>query len=208
MKTLATLLGIHRNTLRYKLRALGLNKQFSSLTDNQLDHVIKIYKKLRPNSGIRYTSGFLHCHSLQVQRECIRMSLQHVDGLRHALQRNDAIMRRTYISQMSNAVWHLDGLHKLIQYGFVIHGTVDGHDHVIGKTAVAYQSLTLFLQVVGLRASTSNTASTVLSLFLNSVEEYGCPSQVCGDRGGENINVAVWMIMRQGPKRGSFLWGS
>ena len=208
MKTLATLLGIHQNTLHYKLRELGLSKPFSSLTNDELDRVIKIYKSLRPNSGLRYTMVFLHRHGLQVQRECIRMSLQHVDGLGHALRCNDTIMHWTYISRMSNAVWHLDGLHKLIQYGFVIHGTVDGHDHVVSKTAVVYQSLTLFLQVVGLRASTSNTASTVLSLFLNSIEEYGCPSQVRGDRGGENINVAVWMIMCQGPKRGSFLWGS
>ena len=64
------------------------------------------------------------------------------------------------------------------------------------------------VQVVGLRASTSNSASTVLSLFLDSVSEFGCPSRVHGDRGGENIDVAVWMIMHQGPKRGSFLWGS
>ena len=136
MKTLATLLGIHWNTLHYKLHALGLNKQFSSLTDDELDHIIKIYKKLHPNSGLWYTAGFLNCHSLQLQRERIRMSLQHVDGLGHALQQNDAIMRWTYISQMSNAVWHLDGLHKLIQYGFVIHGTVDGHDHVVLSSRV------------------------------------------------------------------------
>ena len=76
------------------------------------------------------------------------------------------------------------------------------------QDAIEYQSPTIFWQVVGLWASTSNTASTVLSLFLNSVVEYGCPSWVCGDRGRENINVAVWMIMHQGPKRGSFLWGS
>ena len=74
MKTLATLLGIHRNTLHYKLCALGLNKQFSSLTDDELDHIIKIYKKLRPNSGLQYTAGFLNRHGLQLQRERIRMS--------------------------------------------------------------------------------------------------------------------------------------
>lgn len=135
------------------------------------------------------------------------MSLQCVDGLGLSLQRNNTIVRRTYISQMSNAVWHLDGLHKLIQFGFVIHGTVDGHDHVVSMATIQYHSVTSFLQVVGLQASTSNTASTVLSLFLNSVAEYGCPSRIRGDRGGENIDVAVWMVMHQGPKRGLFLWG-
>ena len=130
---LASLLGIHRNTLRYKLRRLGLHKQFSAITDNELDNIIKTYKRLRPTSGLRYTTGFLRCHDLQIQREHIRKSLQRIDGLGHTLRRHDAIMRRTYVSQVSNAVWHLDSLHKLIQYDFVIHGTVDGHDHVVSE---------------------------------------------------------------------------
>ena len=125
------------------------------------------------------------------------------------LQQHDAIMRHTYVSQASNAVWHLDGLHKLIQYGFVIHGTVDGHDHVVSEYVLDY--LLPIDTCAGCRvtcASTSNSASTVLSLFFNSVSEFGCPSRVRGDRGGENIDVAVWMIMHRGPRRGSFLWGS
>ena len=61
---------------------------------------------------------------------------------------------------------------------------------------------------MGLRASTDNKASTVLKLFLERVNCYGCPSRVRGDRGGENIYVAVWMILFMGPGRGSFMWGS
>lgn len=64
-----------------------------------------------------------------------------------------------------------------------------------------------YLQIVGMRASTNNTADTVLQLFVDAVESYGLPSRVRGDRGGENIKVAVYMIMRKGPGRGSFLWG-
>ncbi|KAJ7096209.1 hypothetical protein C8R44DRAFT_835293 [Mycena epipterygia] len=29
-----------------------------------------------------------------------------------------------------------------------------------------------------------------------------------GDRGGENVEVSVWMIMHRGPNRASFMWGS
>ena len=130
---LAGLLGIHRNTLRYKLRGLGLQKRFSSLTDTDLDRIIKIYKRHHPTSGLHYTTGFLRCHVLQIQWEHICKSLRHIDGLGQTLWQHDTITRRTYISQMSNAVWHLDGLHRLIQYGFVIHGTVDGHDHVVSE---------------------------------------------------------------------------
>jgi hypothetical protein len=63
------------------------------------------------------------------------------------------------------------------------------------------------IQVVGLRASTNNRASTVLEIFLRAVNKYGAPSRARGDRGGENIEVSVWMIKYRGPNRGSFLWG-
>lgn len=61
--------------------------------------------------------------------------------------------------------------------------------------------------MVGLQANIDNRAQTVLSLFLAAVETYGTPSRVRGDRGGENIDVAVWMIRHRGPNRSSFLWG-
>jgi hypothetical protein len=63
-------------------------------------------------------------------------------------------------------------------------------------------------QVIGLRASTNNTASTVLQLFLDAIQKYGVPSRMRGDRGGENIEVSVWMIKHRGTKRASFMWGS
>ncbi|KAJ6489775.1 hypothetical protein C8R45DRAFT_826220, partial [Mycena sanguinolenta] len=34
------------------------------------------------------------------------------------------------------------------------------------------------------------------------------PSRMRGDRGGENIEVSVWMIKHRGTKRASFMWGS
>ena len=197
---LASLLSVHHNTLQYKLHEMGLHKHFSTLTDDELDHIIKFYKHLRPTSGVRYTTGFLQRHGLQIQREHIRKSLQCVDKLGQALRQHDAIMCCTYISQMSNAIWHLDGLHKLIQYGLVIHGTVDGHDHVVSEYIDENLLHLIVVQVVGLCVSESNSASTVLLLFLSSISEFGCPSCVHGDRGGENIDVAVWMIMHQGLK--------
>jgi hypothetical protein len=62
-------------------------------------------------------------------------------------------------------------------------------------------------QVTGLRASSNNRAATVLELFLDAVGEYGHPSRVRGDRGGENVDTAVYMIVVRGPRRASFIWG-
>lgn len=47
-----------------------------------------------------------------------------------------------------------------------------------------------------------------MTIFQEAVEAYGMPSRVRGDRGGENKDVSVYMIMKRGPRRGSFLWGS
>ena len=63
-------------------------------------------------------------------------------------------------------------------------------------------------KVVGLHAHTDNSASTVQNLFLQSIDRYGTPSRVRGDRGAENLEVSTWMIMYRGPSRGSFLWGT
>jgi hypothetical protein len=64
------------------------------------------------------------------------------------------------------------------------------------------------IQITGLKASSNNKASTVLSLFLTSIEAYGVPSRMRGDRGGENVEVSVWMVKHCGLRRASFMWGS
>jgi hypothetical protein len=59
-----------------------------------------------------------------------------------------------------------------------------------------------------MQASDNNTAVTVLLLFLDAIRYWGSPSRIRGDRGGENIDLAVWMVMYRGPNRASFMWGS
>jgi len=53
----------------------------------------------------------------------------------------------------------------------------------------------LALQITGLRASTNNRASTVLDMFIDAILEHGVPSKVRGDRGGENRDVSILMII-------------
>jgi hypothetical protein len=59
-----------------------------------------------------------------------------------------------------------------------------------------------------MKPNTDNSSGTVLQLFLDAVEKYDCPSRVRGDRGGENMDVSIWMIMYRGSNRASFMWGS
>ncbi len=64
-----------------------------------------------------------------------------------------------------NSLWHLDGYHKLIRWGLVIHGGIDGYSRLITYP----------------RVSTNNRSGTVLKCFLEAVHEYGLPSRVRSD---------------------------
>ena len=93
--------------------------------------------------------------------------------------------RREYRVESPNSLWHLDGYHKLIRWRVVIHGAVDGYSRLITY----------------LEAASNNCAPTVLSAFQNAVAEYGLPSRIRTDRGGENVLVSQFML--EHPLRGT-----
>jgi hypothetical protein len=124
---LAYKLKMHRHTLRRKMKLHGVIRKFDELSDADLDLLITVFKVEKPNSGLRYLIGFLHRHGLRVQRERVRQSLRRVDGLGQELRRRNTIQRRKYKVPRPNFLWHLDGHHKLIWWGIVIHGLIDGY---------------------------------------------------------------------------------
>ena len=87
---------------------------------------------------------------------------------------------------------YLDGHHKLVRWGLVTHGGIDGYSRVITY----------------LKCSANNQASTVYELFLQAVCEFGLPSRVRSDHGRENILVAQHMIEHRGLERRSFITGA
>ena len=73
------------------------------------------------------------------------------------------------------------------------------HDAING-----FSRLIMFLKV-----SNNNRASTVLSAFTEAIQEYGLPSRIKTDRGGENVQVSEYMLHHpdRGPGRGSVIAG-
>jgi hypothetical protein len=141
MKTLANLLGIHRNTLRRKMKEAGVYKRFTDITDHDLDLLLGVFKHRRPESGLRYVIGFLRHHGLRIQKERVRGSYGRVNALGRALRRNKKIERREYTVPRPNFVWHCDGHHKLIRWGIVIHGFIDGFCRTVGSNIHACSKL-------------------------------------------------------------------
>jgi hypothetical protein len=123
---LAKLLGIHRNVLRLYMKRHGILREYSAISDADLDDLVRTFKIQKPESGLRYIVSFLRNHGLRVQRSRVRSSLNRVDGLGRVLRNRRAIRRRTYQVKRPNAIWHVDGHHKLIRWGIVIHGFIDG----------------------------------------------------------------------------------
>ena len=81
----------------------------------------------------------------------------------------------------------------IYRWRLVIHGGIDGFSRV----------------PVYIHCSNNNRADTVLQLFLSAVEHFGLPSRVRSDKGGENVDVSLWMLEHplRGPGRGSMIVG-
>ncbi|KAF5333914.1 hypothetical protein D9758_017468 [Tetrapyrgos nigripes] len=167
---LASALGIHQNTLSRYLKKYHITAGYSAISDEDLDELVRQYRAEKPQAGVHYLRGHLRAqHGLCVQKMRIAQSIHRVDPLGSILRDYTTVKRRQYRITHPNSLWHIDGHHKLIRWGIVIHGIIDGFCHT----------------VIGLRASTNNTASTVLDLFDSAVKVYGLPSRVRGDRGEE-----------------------
>lgn len=104
---------------------------YSNVSDINLDILVKAYRSAHPHSGIRYLIGFLRQHGLRLQVSRIKSSISRVDPLSRVLRRRNPIDRRAYKVTRPNALWHIDGHHKLIRWGIVIHGGVDGYSRTV-----------------------------------------------------------------------------
>ena len=187
------LLGVSRTTLWRRLTELGLHfKKYSSISDSDLDSNVREIQHNSPNVGISLLQGYLQSRGVIVQRQRIRQSVLRVNPIATLSRWQQVVSRRCYSVPGPNSLWHIDGHHSLVRWRFVVHGAIDGFSRMITY----------------LSCSTNNRASTVMELFRKSITEFGIPSRVRSDKGGENVLVCQFMVAHRGPGRGSHIAGS
>ena len=167
-------------------------QRYSDISDDELDSIVGQFQCENPNYGHQLLIGHLKAQGIHVQRRRLRESVHRTDPLRRHSRWQQTISRRTYCVARSNALWHIDGHHSLVRWRFVVHGGIDGYSRVI----------------IYLACSTNNKARTVYQLFQEATEEFGCPSRVRSDKGGENMMVCHFMVSFRGCGRGSHIAGA
>ena len=184
---ISTILGPSTRTLQRRAKEWDI-PTYTDFTASEIDDLITLILNELPNAGEVLIMGCLFSQWYRIQREKVRQSIHRLRGT----EPHHHIYRRTYSVPGPNYLWHIDGNHKLIRYRLVIHGGIDG-----------FSRLTTFLH-----CASNNTAETVLSHFMTAVEEYGMPSRVRSNYGGENIGVWRFMEAARGEERCSFIAGS
>ena len=190
---IADMFGCSKRTIERRMQQYGIRvrERYSTINDHDLNELVLTLTYNNPNLGERSLDGILRSSGIIVQRRRIRDALWSVDPEGVLLRLRRSLHRREYNVEGPNSLWHADGYHKLVRWKIVIHAAIDGYSRV----------------VTYLEASTNNTADTALKGFRKGVLEYGLPSRVRTDKGGENVGIAEYMLHSRGTGRGSIIMG-
>ena len=177
ISTIATNLQVSRPLIYKAITAYGLNgSRYSEIEQNQLEQIVSQIKQQHSNAGEVMLQGHLENRGVHVQRERVRNAIHSVDPSVSS-RKCPPINRRVYSVPCPNYLWHIDGNHKMIRRGFVIHHAIDGFTRLITFC----------------KCSTNNKSTTVFPLFQEAIQTYGRPIHVRTDLGGEN--VLIWRNM-------------
>jgi hypothetical protein len=124
---LSKTLHITPKTVRRNMKDNNVSRTFDELDNDVLDEILRVFKLEKPDSGFRYALGFLRSHGLRIQQQLVMQSLARVDPIGRVLRERRTVQRREYHVARPNSLWHCDGHHKIIAWGFVIHGIIDGY---------------------------------------------------------------------------------
>lgn len=184
--SIAAMFGCSRQTIQRRMRSLGIEpNRYTSISDVELDGLVSGIVARLPTCGICSVQSMLRAEGVTVQRQRISESLRRVDPV-------GTLHRRTYHVHTPNALWLIDGNHKLNQWEFVVRGGIDG-----------YSRIPVYLRV----AITEQKPCSPLSQKL--FQTRACHRVFVLIVGEENMQVARFMIGYPGggTGKGSFVMG-
>ena len=114
---IACILQVSSRTLRRRRHELGMRvdgREFTDLTDVQLDRMIREVLGVTPSAGLRLVQGSLRRRGVYVQRARVLQSLRRVDPVSSTLRNSRKIIRRKYTVASPNSLWQV----------FLVHGCV------------------------------------------------------------------------------------
>ena len=194
IKQISQMFRCSRRTVERRMQHYGIprmRERYSCISDSDLKERVTSIAQNNPNLGERSIDGILRSTGLIIQRQRLRDIMWSVDPEGVQLRLRRTLHRREYHVAAPNSLWHVDGYHKLIRWKIVIHGGIDGFSRLITY----------------IRASANNRAETALQAFQMGVTQYGLPSRVRTDRGGENVGIGEYMLHCRGTGRGSIIMG-
>ena len=152
------------STLKRRLQSFNLARSRDAIDVDQIREAIR--KEMDgPGCLFGYRSMWHSLrmgHGLTAPRDLVQRLMKEIDPDGCELRKRRRLRRRSYWSLGPNHTWHIDGYDKLKDFGFPIHGCVDGFSRKV-----------LWLNV----SRSNNDPSVVLRFYLDCVDENeGCPS--------------------------------
>lgn len=167
---------------------VGFEDPKQKIPNDQVDNLVTNYSQGQPRRGEVTIAAHVATTGFYVPRQQLRDSIHRVDPDGVEERSRKPIKRKVYYSNGPHHDWHMDGNHKLIRWGMVIHGCIDGCSR----------------NIIYLQLRDNNKSDVVLDAFMEGVSQYQLPLHVSGDFGGENVKVAEYMIRHRGPGTKAF----
>ena len=117
---IGALYGISRSTVRRRISEYGCLSEryrYSNMSDDSLDAEVNKILTQHPDIGYRSVKAHLINHGVKVQEYRVKESMLRVDieGVLLRKLTRQPVQRRKYNVRAPNALWHIDGYHKLIR---------------------------------------------------------------------------------------------
>ena len=170
------------STLKRRLRNYGLGRNKNLVNEDMLKELIRVeLNGPRCMGGYRSVWHSLHLvHGISVPRNTVAVLLKEIDPIGVVIRKRRRLRRREYCSSGPNYAWHADGYDKLKDFGFPIHGCIDGYSRKL-----------LWLELT----RSNNNPAIRAGFYLDCVKEAGgCPVILSTDPGSENCVMSTMQV--------------